>query len=646
MPRRVLVFLSLLCTFAPAAAWPAPIVRGAALAGAAQETSDTWWLFKLAGQPVGYQHEVITIEGGGDNTRLVTLAEQVMAVKRLGSEIKLTQSATTWETADGHLLRVQSSMNASSMVMKVEATVGKGELLVKSGTGDQSYESKLPFMGDLWGPEKIRRMSVSALKNVGDKLAYQLYEPLQVGGVIKATRTLVGFEDAGSERLARIDEEMEGVPFKNTLWLDAKGGTVKTSSDVPLLGGSAETTRSTKADALKAAGGNELSGDIFKSSIARSNIRLPQPRSLDRLVLRLVLKDPKIGWPELNDERQKTLEKTASVQLLEIRKILPESAATRPAAVSDENRIYLEPNAYLQADDPEIKRIAEQVAGKETDAFKAGQALERWVYHNLTGKGFGVGFASASEVCKNREGDCSEHAVFLAALCRAAGIPSRVTMGLEYLAGMWGGHAWTEIMVGSQWIALDATLGIGSVDAAHLRLSASSMKDGFSKDVMSTAQLLGNVEIKVVEFGVGAKAYKVNEGAASYVVDGNSYQNPWLGVALTKPASFTFTDLDAVYPDMTVVAMSAPDHATEATLRQGMVVGGQNPDDAARDALARYGASEKRHWEQVSGNRALIAGGEAAGVAVIRGTDLFVLTVKGTAAAELLDTLRQSFEVR
>ncbi|NBU87363.1 MAG: transglutaminase domain-containing protein, partial [Verrucomicrobia bacterium] len=47
-------------------------------------------------------------------------------------------------------------------------------------------------------------------------------------------------------------------------------------------------------------------------------------------------------------------------------------------------------------------------------------------------KNYGVGFATASEVARNKEGDCTEHSMLLAALGRALGIPTRVATGLVY----------------------------------------------------------------------------------------------------------------------------------------------------------------------------------------------------------------------
>src|SRR5262249_33259582 len=158
----------------------------------------------------------------------------------------------------------------------------------------------------------------------------------------------------------------------------------------------------------------------------------------------------------------------------------------------------------------------------------------------------------------------------------------------EYMSGMWGGHAWTEVKIGEEWIALDATLGLGSVDAAHFRIMASSMKEGMGKEVSTLGQLLGNVNIAVEEFDLGGKTTKVDDKAPPYTVKGSTYENLWLGFTLTAPGGFTAADLDAVYPDATVVSMKGPD-GQEIRLRQAQIVGGESAEEAARRSLSAYG---------------------------------------------------------
>ncbi|MBU6282385.1 transglutaminase-like domain-containing protein, partial [bacterium] len=66
-------------------------------------------------------------------------------------------------------------------------------------------------------------------------------------------------------------------------------------------------------------------------------------------------------------------------------------------------------------------------------------------------------------------GDCNEHAVLLAALGRAAGIPSRVAAGAMYADGAFLYHAWTEFWLGS-WVSADAVFRQMPTDATHVKL--------------------------------------------------------------------------------------------------------------------------------------------------------------------------------
>ena len=78
------------------------------------------------------------------------------------------------------------------------------------------------------------------------------------------------------------------------------------------------------------------------------------------------------------------------------------------------------------------------------------------------------GFDIASQVASHKSGDCTEHAVLLAALARSLGIPARVAIGT--LIGREGdsigafGHAWVEVYRDRAWSLLDATpVGAGVV---------------------------------------------------------------------------------------------------------------------------------------------------------------------------------------
>ena len=118
-------------------------------------------------------------------------------------------------------------------------------------------------------------------------------------------------------------------------------------------------------------------------------------------------------------------------------------------------------------------------------------------------KNFSTALASAAEVAKSLEGDCTEHACLLAAMLRVQKIPSRVAVGLVYADRLaaFGGHMWTEAWLDGKWVPLDATLGKGGIGPGHIKLADSSLADDGPAPVTSFVPLmnmLSNVTIDIV----------------------------------------------------------------------------------------------------------------------------------------------------
>ena len=103
---------------------------------------------------------------------------------------------------------------------------------------------------------------------------------------------------------------------------------------------------------------------------------------------------------------------------------------------------------------------------------------------------------------EHRKGDCTEHAVLLAALCRARGIPARVAIGLSYVSAAkgFGYHMWNEVWIDGTWAPLDATLAQGGIGAAHLKLGDSSLKGTSAFGTfLPVAQVIGQLKIEILE---------------------------------------------------------------------------------------------------------------------------------------------------
>ena len=250
----------------------------------------------------------------------------------------------------------------------------------------------------------------------------------------------------------------------------------------------------------------------------------------------------------------------------------------------------------------------------------------------------GIAVAPASEVVRNRRGTCVAYAVLLAALERAAGLPSRVVMGFAYANGIWGGHAWTEAYLDGRWVALDAALfSPGAADAARLRFGASSGDDQLIKILAAGAQLYGNVECVVTAFELNGRTIKVPEKAARYEIEGQRYSNPWLGFSVEAPPGFRFTKTDAVFPDRTIVAIEGP-QARKITVSMSNV--GADADAAMKEALLFAGEpkmSVSTLSERLTGEMASTP--KTARLIWRQGNSLWVLTAEGDAPDKLLEQI-------
>ncbi|KAJ1620359.1 hypothetical protein T492DRAFT_1078519 [Pavlovales sp. CCMP2436] len=167
-----------------------------------------------------------------------------------------------------------------------------------------------------------------------------------------------------------------------------------------------------------------------------------------------------------------------------------------------------------------VRKTLSKRAGKLEVAY----ALREFAYEHIETKDLTTAFASASEVARTKAGDCTEHAVLLAALLRTQDIPARVCHGLVYveryadeierdgtplavspdsplaegegeIKAEFGWHMWTQAMVDGVWVDLDATLHV-PYNVGHILVGTSSMADveGHYQH-MGMAGLIGNLDM-------------------------------------------------------------------------------------------------------------------------------------------------------
>jgi len=146
----------------------------------------------------------------------------------------------------------------------------------------------------------------------------------------------------------------------------------------------------------------------------------------------------------------------------------------------------------IDYDEPSVKTLHDRIAQK--DKSPSIDAITAFVAQFIDKKDLDRGFDVASVVATRHEGDCTEHAVLLAALARSFGYPARVVLGFA-LVDFEGhafamGHAWVETFRDGAWRLADAALP-AEVHARYLPLTLLQDESAaFERAWMSTLDLL------------------------------------------------------------------------------------------------------------------------------------------------------------
>jgi hypothetical protein len=113
---------------------------------------------------------------------------------------------------------------------------------------------------------------------------------------------------------------------------------------------------------------------------------------------------------------------------------------------------------------PEVKRIAAEAVGSETNPLEKARRIFRWVSKNLpwcSEMEYSIIPNISAKGLAARRGDCGVAGMTFITLCRAAGVPARWQSGWQARPGDWNMHDWSEIYVLPWgWLPADASYGV------------------------------------------------------------------------------------------------------------------------------------------------------------------------------------------
>jgi hypothetical protein len=438
-----------------------------------QDGYEEWAGIFIQGERIGYSFTKISRADTGLTVENLTRMTLIM--------MNQTRTLTTHvfaHTDKDYTLKDYSLELRNGGEQRVEGKIIDKQLELTSFTQGRSFSQTIDLKEKPYFPDAIEQVIRAKNMKPGDELSIPYFDPTT------QTSATARISMHNVETVEVMGAMKTGTRINSVLWLDEEFKLVKESSPAMQL----EIIPLSKEQALA-----EITPDKAFDLITFFSVKLdsptPNPRTLSSL--KVEMQDITIEDLDLEDDYQKLI----STKPIIIESTLPQMTAlpllVLPVQKHDE---FLKPSAYIQCTDRRIIDKAREIIGDDKRAQSAAAKLVSGVY-NFLEKNPTASLPSALDVLEMKKGDCNEHSILFTALARAAGIPTKIYVGLVNLDGYaYYYHAWCAVWLGS-WIPVDPTFNQFPADVGHLKL-----KEGGIAEQAVVLKVVGKLKIKTLEY--------------------------------------------------------------------------------------------------------------------------------------------------
>ncbi|MEZ6086439.1 MAG: transglutaminase domain-containing protein [Pirellulaceae bacterium] len=466
-----------------------------------QRDAEYWEAYLVGREQVGFSCTKLEAFGERDEFLRYTMEEQ-LRVRRGEQVSRQWLKQTSLETIDGIFQQFESELSADGSIVLSQGKIGYEQLPIVVQRDGQSQTTMVPWTSKYHGPFGIQQsLLAEPMKPKQDRWLHALL-PLQhqVGTIhLHSTDVInVAMMQGESQKLLEIEckIEVDGRPILDRLlWTNDDGEILK--SYTPVI-----DFTSVRVDRETATQFAEPQNDLLAATVidVGTGSTWDTLRSRERLTfqVRHQSQSPAAIIPSTPCQVV-TVVDDRNVRVL-CWPILDKASDTLGPIEAD-----LESNLLIQSDHLTIKQMITGllVADNATTAQKA-ETLRLAVNRHVGTKNFTHAFLSAAEVAIEAEGDCTEHAILLAALLRASGIPSRVAAGWLLMPPdangtiRMGYHMWTLYWDGDRWLALDSSMSEQPSFPDRIMLVASNLASGNEYAcLLPVLQALGQVTVQL-----------------------------------------------------------------------------------------------------------------------------------------------------
>ncbi len=449
-----------------------------------------WQGFFWYGEKIGFSH--FRIEEAKELPGAFKISsEAVIRFKMLGIKKETLLKEVDYVTPDLQLLRTSGEQKLDGKIRRVEAEVVDGGVRLKTEREGKWEERLIPSVGPIY--PSLAQYLYPPLKgmDIGRQYRYQIFSPqslevMEVNQRVLALKRSDLFEGPAFEIKTRVS----GINPK--VWINMRGEMVFE------MAGTLITAKEDESSAKRFIYESSLSKKdiLLDYSVVKADRVITNPRALRELRLRLR------GLEEsalvISDERQRaSIKREGDTPVVEFTVSLEKAgkgtALTLPISKREYAR-YLQPSYQIESRNREIIRRAEAILNGEKNSLLALTKLVHWVSDHLEDEL--VDSFSALDALHTKKGECQAHAYLYTALCRAAGIPTKVVSGLVYMEEVgFFYHAWAESFIG-YWIAVDPTFDQIPADATHIKLA-----EGESfRDLSPLVEVIGRLQATIVDY--------------------------------------------------------------------------------------------------------------------------------------------------
>lgn len=416
---------------------------------------DVWYLMSTGGESIGWMHEIQTETDEGFET------ERSMDMKMSVSETEYRMQLcdTFIEDQDGTPIRSTSVAVILGETMTTDIDFTGSEVVQTVTTSEDTQVTSHEQTDTTWFMPAAMDRYVHEHMSAGEHniafmglLSASDVEPREFSWSFIGQQTI---DLLGEVTIVRVwSVATEGQPDSIQFW-STNGDLLYEETGMGIS--SVEVTLVARDVALAAleGGGAETSLFLILAALDKAIPDVEETRSVTfRVSTKGSIPLPKL--PEAGAQRIVQSDSNSIVTSFSPRSPVPalEIEKTDPS--------YLRSTSLLDFDDESIGELIKAAAPSGSSQYDVAEELRMFVYRYIEDKTLSGGYDSASQIASNRSGDCTEHAVLLAALLRGYEIPARIAFGLSYVADETDGwfvlwpHAWTQALIDGFWIDLDA----------------------------------------------------------------------------------------------------------------------------------------------------------------------------------------------